>query len=299
VKTAQSAEDKSGCVCFFGYRVDINLRLLSTSKPLFIYLPPHSHSLAFIHEADTEVKKKEIFAKVRSGQVRVLLGSTAKMGAGTNVQDRLIALHDLDAPWRPRDLTQRKGRIERQGNQNETVHVCRYVTEGTFDAYLWQTLETKQRFISQIMTSKSPVRSCEDKQMHSLIQKMIHAAKRFPKGIPKEKVRELTHKYEAILDLAQEEYAHNPPSKEYPDGFNLQKRLREYQEDHLFFLSHPWVDYTNNISERELRKFKRKQSVVLRSDCGGQHICDALSIIETSRMQHKNIYDIVETAFAK
>ena len=90
------------------------------------------------------------------------MGSTAKMGAGTNVQDRLIALHDLDAPWRPRDLTQRKGRIERQGNQNETVHVCRYVTEGTFDAYLWQTLETKQRFISQIMTSKSPVRSCED-----------------------------------------------------------------------------------------------------------------------------------------
>ena len=123
-------------------------------------MPPEQ--VAFIHEADTEVKKKELFAKVRSGQVRVLLGSTAKMGAGTNVQDRLIALHDLDAPWRPRDLTQRKGRIERQGNQNETVHVCRYVTEGTFDAYLWQTLETKQRFISQIMTSKSPVRSCED-----------------------------------------------------------------------------------------------------------------------------------------
>ena len=118
--------------------------------------------VAFIHEADTETKKRDLFAKVRSGQVRVLIGSTAKMGAGTNVQDRLIALHDLDAPWRPRDLTQRKGRIERQGNQNETVHVCRYVTEGTFDAYLWQTLETKQRFISQIMTSKSPVRSCED-----------------------------------------------------------------------------------------------------------------------------------------
>ena len=118
--------------------------------------------IAFIHDADTEVKKRELFAKVRSGQVRVLIGSTQKMGAGTNVQDRLIALHDLDAPWRPRDLTQRKGRIERQGNMNETVHVCRYVTEGTFDAYLWQTLETKQRFISQIMTSKSPVRSCED-----------------------------------------------------------------------------------------------------------------------------------------
>ena len=103
-----------------------------------------------------------MFAKVRSGQVRVLMGSTAKMGAGTNVQDRLVALHDLDCPWRPRDLTQRKGRIERQGNQNKLVHVCRYVTEGTFDAYLWQTVENKQKFISQIMTSKSPVRSCED-----------------------------------------------------------------------------------------------------------------------------------------
>ena len=90
------------------------------------------------------------------------MGSTAKMGAGTNVQDRLVALHDLDCPWRPRDLTQRKGRIERQGNQNKLVHVCRYVTEGTFDAYLWQTVENKQKFISQIMTSKSPVRSCED-----------------------------------------------------------------------------------------------------------------------------------------
>ncbi len=118
--------------------------------------------IAFIHAADTDMKKKELFAKVRSGNVRVLLGSTAKMGAGTNVQDRLIALHDLDAPWRPGDLEQRKGRIARQGNMNETVHVYRYVTENTFDSYIWQTLENKQRFISQIMTSKSPVRSCED-----------------------------------------------------------------------------------------------------------------------------------------
>ena len=118
--------------------------------------------IAFIHAADTEAKKKELFAKVRSGNVRVLLGSTAKMGAGTNVQDRLVALHDLDAPWRPGDLEQRKGRIARQGNMNETVHVYRYVTEQTFDSYIWQTLENKQRFISQIMTSKSPVRSCED-----------------------------------------------------------------------------------------------------------------------------------------
>ena len=123
-------------------------------------MPPEQ--IAFIHDANTEVKKKELFGKVRSGQVRVLLGSTSKMGAGTNVQDRLVAIHDLDCPWRPGDLQQRKGRIERQGNQNEKVHVFRYVTEGTFDAFLWQTVENKQKFISQIMTSKSPVRSCND-----------------------------------------------------------------------------------------------------------------------------------------
>ena len=123
-------------------------------------VPPEQ--IAFIHEANTEVRKKELFAKVRTGQARVLMGSTSKMGAGTNVQDRLVALHDLDCPWRPGDLAQRKGRIERQGNQNPLVHVYRYVTEGTFDAYLWQTVENKQKFISQIMTSKSPVRSCDD-----------------------------------------------------------------------------------------------------------------------------------------
>ena len=118
--------------------------------------------IAFIHEANTETRKKDLFAKVRSGQVRVLMGSTFKMGAGMNVQDRLVALHDLDCPWRPGDLEQRSGRIIRQGNRNKEVHIYRYVTESTFDSYLWQTVENKQKFISQIMTSKSPVRSCED-----------------------------------------------------------------------------------------------------------------------------------------
>ena len=118
--------------------------------------------IAFIHEANTGARKKELFAKVRSGQVRVLMGSTFKMGAGMNVQDRLVALHDLDCPWRPGDLEQRSGRIIRRGNKNKEVHIFRYVTEGTFDSYLWQTVENKQKFISQIMTSKSPVRSCED-----------------------------------------------------------------------------------------------------------------------------------------
>ena len=138
----------------FSVYEDIRSKLVARGVP--------ENEIAFIHDANTDEKKKALFAKVRSGQVRVLMGSTAKMGAGTNVQDRLIALHDLDAPWRPGDLEQRKGRIERQGNMNETVHVYRYVTENSFDSYLWQTLENKQKFISQIMTSKSPVRSCED-----------------------------------------------------------------------------------------------------------------------------------------
>ncbi|MCD8181244.1 MAG: SNF2-related protein [Firmicutes bacterium] len=133
---------------------DIRDKLVSRGIP--------REEIAFIHEANTEVRKKELYAKVRSGQVRVLMGSTFKMGAGMNVQDRLVALHDLDCPWRPGDLEQRSGRIIRQGNKNETVHIYRYVTESTFDAYLWQTIENKQKFISQIMTSKSPVRSCED-----------------------------------------------------------------------------------------------------------------------------------------
>ena len=118
--------------------------------------------IAFIHEYNTEVKKAELFAKVRAGQVRILMGSTPKLGAGTNVQDRLLALHHLDCPWKPSDLEQQEGRILRQGNQNDKVKIFRYVTENTFDSYMWQILENKQKFISQIMTSKSPVRTCED-----------------------------------------------------------------------------------------------------------------------------------------
>ena len=133
---------------------DIRAKLIAQGIP--------QEQIAFIHEANTEVRKKELFAKVRSGQVRVPMGSTAKMGAGTNVQDRLAASHDLDCPWRPGDLEQRAGRIVRQGNRNKDVYIYRYVTEATFDAYLWQTVENKQKFISQIMTSKSPVRACDD-----------------------------------------------------------------------------------------------------------------------------------------
>ena len=133
---------------------DIKSKLIEKGVP--------EKEIAFIHDAKTEAKKKELFEKVRRGDVRVLFGSTFKMGSGTNVQDRLIHLHDLDCPWRPADLEQRAGRIVRQGNMNPDVNITRYVTEGTFDAYLYQTIENKQKFISQIMTSKSPVRSCED-----------------------------------------------------------------------------------------------------------------------------------------
>ena len=145
--------DETGSENFNVYD-DIRAKLIAQGIP--------KEQIAFIHEANTEVRKKELFAKVRSGQVRVLMGSTAKMGAGTNVQDRLAASHDLDCPWRPGDLEQRAGRIVRQGNRNKDVYIYRYVTEATFDAYLWQTVENKQKFISQIMTSKSPVRACDD-----------------------------------------------------------------------------------------------------------------------------------------
>ena len=130
---------------------------------------------ALIHNADTEAKKAALFSKVRSGDVRVLLGSTAKMGAGTNVQQRLVAVHHLDVGWKPSDMTQRNGRIIRQGNMNKEVNVFNYVTEGTFDSYLFQTLENKQRFISQIMTSKSPVRSCDDVDEQALSYAEIKA----------------------------------------------------------------------------------------------------------------------------
>ena len=146
---------------------DIRKKLVAAGVP--------ESEIEFIHNADTEAKKAALFSKVRSGDVRVLLGSTAKMGAGTNVQSRLVAVHHLDVGWKPSDMTQRNGRIIRQGNMNKEVKVFNYVTEGTFDAYLWQTLENKQRFISQIMTSKSPVRSCEDVDEQALSYAEIKA----------------------------------------------------------------------------------------------------------------------------
>jgi hypothetical protein len=151
----------------FNVYTDIRDKLLAKGIP--------EDEVAFIHDYNTEAQKKDLFAKVRSGKIRVLFGSTFKMGAGTNVQDRLVAMPDLDCPWRPADLAQRAGRIVRQGNQNEEVDIFRYVTESTFDAYLFQTVEKKQEFISQIMTSKSPVRSCDDVDEEALSYAEIKA----------------------------------------------------------------------------------------------------------------------------
>ena len=139
--------------CDFCVYDDIRKKLIDKEIP--------ENEIAFIHDYKTEKQKSELFEKVRSGEIRILLGSTAKMGTGTNVQDKLIAVHDLDIPWRPADLEQRAGRIIRQGNQNSNVEIYRYVTKGTFDAYSYQTLENKQKFIAQIMTSKAPARKCE------------------------------------------------------------------------------------------------------------------------------------------
>ena len=152
--TAVDGDDMLEAEVFDDVYHDIKRKLVNRGVP--------EEEIAFIHEANTELRKTELFGKVRSGQVRFLIGSTQKMGAGTNVQDRLVALHHLDVPWRPSDIEQQEGRILRQGNRNDIVSIFRYVTEGTFDSYSWQVIENKQKFISQIMTSKSPVRSCED-----------------------------------------------------------------------------------------------------------------------------------------
>ena len=191
--------------------------------------------IRFIHEATTDAQKKELFGKVRSGEVRVLLGSTPKMGAGTNVQDRLIAIHNLDCPWRPSDLEQRQGRIERQGNMFPEVEVYRYVTEQTFDAYLYQLVESKQKFISQIMTSKSPVRSAEDVDEVALsfaeVKMLATGDARFKEkmdlDIQVSKLRVLKQSY-----LSEHYYLEDRVLKYYPQTIKeYEKRIAGYEND--------------------------------------------------------------------
>lgn len=191
--------------------------------------------IAYIHNAKTDAKKKELFSKVRQGKVRILIGSTSKMGAGTNVQDRLVASHDLDCPWRPSDLEQRAGRIIRQGNTNSDVYIYRYVTEGTFDAYLYQLVENKQKFISQIMTSKSPVRSAEDIDEASLSYAEIKA---LASGNPKVKEKMELDTKVAKLKLAKANYLSQKYELEdrivkyYPQKIKLiEERIHGYKKD--------------------------------------------------------------------
>lgn len=167
IEMVQKEDGSFGMAPFQNVYEDIRTKLIELGIP--------ENEIAFIHNAKSEVQKKDLFGKVRSGQVRILLGSTQRMGAGTNCQQKLIALHHLDCPWRPSDLQQREGRIIRQGNENKEVDIYSYVTEGTFDAYLYQLVESKQKFISQIMTSKSPVRSAEDVDEQALSYAEIKA----------------------------------------------------------------------------------------------------------------------------
>ena len=214
---------------------DIRDKLVASGIP--------KEEIQFIHDADTEIKKKDLFAKVRSGQVRILFGSTQKLGAGTNVQDRLIALHDLDAPWRPGDLEQRAGRIVRQGNMNPDVHICRYVTEKSFDSYLWQTIENKQRFISQIMSSKSPVRACDDVDETALSYAEIKA---LCAGDPRIREKMDLDIEVAKLRLMKADYQSNQFKledqilKQYPEEIRqAQERAKGYRADMALLEAHP------------------------------------------------------------
>ena len=214
---------------------DIRDKLVASGIP--------KEEIQFIHDADTEIKKKDLFAKVRSGQVRILFGSTQKLGAGTNVQDRLIALHDLDAPWRPGDLEQRAGRIVRQGNMNPDVHIYRYVTEKSFDSYLWQTIENKQRFISQIMSSKSPVRACDDVDETALSYAEIKA---LCAGDPRIKEKMDLDIEVAKLRLMKADYQSNQFKledqilKQYPEEIRqAQERAKGYWADMALLEAHP------------------------------------------------------------
>ena len=208
------------------------------------------NEIEFIHNANTELQKQALFSKVRSGQVRVLMGSTIKMGAGTNCQDRLIALHDLDCPWRPSDLIQRSGRIIRQGNQNKEVYIYRYVTEKTFDAYLYQLVENKQKFISQIMTSKTPVRSAEDIDEVALSYAEIKAlAAGNPLIIEKTELDTQVSKLKLLKQsYLNEQYdLEDRIKKKYPNHIkDLENNIKNYESD-IKYLSDNY-DNTENFS---------------------------------------------------
>lgn len=221
--------------------------------------------IAYIHNAKTDVKKKELFSKVREGKVRILIGSTGKMGAGTNVQERLIAIHDLDCPWRPSDLEQRAGRIVRQGNRNKDVYIYRYVTEGTFDAYLYQLVESKQKFIGQIMTSKSPVRSAEDIDEASLSYAEIKA---LASGNPKVKEKMELDTKVSKLKLAKANYL----SQKY----DLEDRIIKYYPQKIKSIRTRIEGLENDIKDlkpqKEFQQIKIKDMLIVDKKQAGNAI---------------------------
>lgn len=221
--------------------------------------------IAYIHNAKTDVKKKELFSKVREGKVRILIGSTGKMGAGTNVQERLIAIHDLDCPWRPSDLEQRAGRIVRQGNRNKDVYIYRYVTEGTFDAYLYQLVENKQKFIGQIMTSKSPVRSAEDIDEASLSYAEIKA---LASGNPKVKEKMELDTEVSKLKLAKANYL----SQKY----DLEDRIIKYYPQKIKAIKTRIEGLENDIKDlkpqKEFQQIKIKDMLIVDKKQAGNAI---------------------------
>lgn len=221
--------------------------------------------IVYIHNAKTDVKKKELFSKVRKGKVRILIGSTGKMGAGTNVQERLIAIHDLDCPWRPSDLEQRAGRIVRQGNRNKDVYIYRYVTEGTFDAYLYQLVENKQKFIGQIMTSKSPVRSAEDIDEASLSYAEIKA---LASGNPKVKEKMELDTKVSKLKLAKANYL----SQKY----DLEDRIIKYYPQKIKSIKTRIEGLENDIKDlkpqKEFQQIKIKDMLIVDKKQAGNAI---------------------------
>ena len=234
----KTKEDKSTQLLFSDMSTpkgDGSFNIYDDIRDKLVDLGIPKEEIAFIHEANSDKQKDELFAKVRKGEIRILMGSTQKMGAGTNVQNKLIAMHDLDVPWRPADLEQRSGRIVRQGNENKEVHIYRYITENTFDAYLWQTIENKQKFISQIMTSKTPVRVAEDVDESSLNYAEIKA---LATGDPKIKEKMDLDNEVTKLKMLEANYKSNryrledKVSKSYPEEIaRTEKQIEAIKKD--------------------------------------------------------------------
>lgn len=245
------------------------------------------NEIEFIHNANTELQKQALFSKVRSGQVRVLMGSTVKMGAGTNCQDRLIALHDLDCPWRPSDLIQRSGRIIRQGNQNKEVYIYRYVTEKTFDAYLYQLVENKQKFISQIMTSKTPVRSAEDIDEVALSYAEIKAlAAGNPLIIEKTELDTQVSKLKLLKQsYLNEQYdLEDRIKKKYPNRIKeLENNIKNYESD-IKYLSDNY-DFTDNFSGMII-----EEQEYLDKKMAGAKLIDECKTITTDATKQIGVY---------